>query len=159
MNPSLVRLFLKVILILSTLNSSAQTHSLPLNELILTSSFGKRIHPVTGKNDFHKGIDLSAKSEPIYSILDGVVISVGANSILGNFIRIDHGELTSIYGHLSIQLCKKGDSVKAGDFIAVSGNTGRVTGEHLHFSILYGKSYLDPLKFLSRLKSNKISRN
>jgi len=121
--------------------------SLPLNELKLTCAFGTRIHPITKKPDEHKGVDLQARNEPVYAILTGKVLSCGYQPILGNFIQIAHGSLVSIYGHLSIILVKKDEAIGSGAMIAVTGNTGRSTGEHLHFSLKANGIYIDPLKF------------
>ncbi|MDN8834145.1 M23 family metallopeptidase, partial [Staphylococcus aureus] len=84
--------------------------------------------------DLHKGVDLAARCDPVLSVMEGTVSSTGFNPILGSFIRIKHGEFQSIYGHLSYILVTPGDSVTAGQFIGITGSTGRVTGEHLHFS-------------------------
>nr|WP_068891003.1 M23 family metallopeptidase [Pedobacter panaciterrae] len=125
--------------------------SLPLLQLRVNSSFGHRTHPVTGQPDLHKGVDLAARCDPVLSVMDGTVSSTGSNPILGNFIRITHGEFQSIYGHLSYILVTPGESVIAGQFIGVTGSTGRVTGEHLHFSIRFKDKYLNPLHFLTSL--------
>lgn len=126
---------------------------LPLTTLRVTSSYGHRTHPVTGKSDFHKGVDLAAHGKLVFSVLPGVVAQAGYNLILGNFIRINHSGATSIYGHLSILLIHKGDLIMGGQAIAITGSTGRVTGEHLHFSIKVGEMYVDPLLFLFSLHS------
>ncbi|MFD2964387.1 MULTISPECIES: M23 family metallopeptidase [Olivibacter] len=120
-------------------------------QLRVTSSFGKRVHPVTGLPDLHKGIDLAARCDPVLSVMDGTVIDTGFNPILGKYIRIAHGEFQSIYGHLSYILVTPGEPVSGGEFIAVTGATGRVTGEHLHFSIRYRGRYINPLHFLRSL--------
>lgn len=125
------------------------TLSLPLRQFKINSGFGYRIHPVTGiKKSFHTGIDLWARSDTIFSILPGKVIKVSADLIIGNYIVISHGAFTSIYGHLSKSFVDNGDFVNSGSSIAISGNTGRVTGEHLHFGLKYKGSFLNPLKFL-----------
>jgi murein DD-endopeptidase MepM/ murein hydrolase activator NlpD len=125
--------------------------SLPLLQLRVNSPFGKRIHPVTGQPDLHKGVDLAARCDPVLSVMDGTVSSTGSNPILGSFIRITHGEFQSIYGHLSYILVKPGEPVTAGRVIGITGSTGRVTGEHLHFSIRFRDKYLNPLHFLKSL--------
>lgn len=135
---------------LSQENVKAQC-SLPLLGLRLTSGFGYRIHPITRKRDLHKGIDLSARCDPVLSILNGYVIEIGFNPILGKHVRISHGEFQSIYGHLSQILISKGDTVNAGQVIAITGSTGRTTGEHLHFSMRFKGKYINPLHFLSSL--------
>ena len=123
---------------------------LPLKSLSLNSGFGYRIHPVTGKYTFHAGVDLSAHQDTVYAVLPGVV-KAGYNVFLGIYIKIGNGDLQTIYGHLSRIFTITGNLVKAGTPIAVTGNTGRTTGEHLHFAIKYKQEYLNPLLFLSAL--------
>ena len=124
--------------------------SLPLRQIRLTSSFGYRLHPVYHHIKLHAGIDLAAHRDTVFSILDGVVKSCRYSNTLGLFVRIDHGSsLNSLYGHLSQWLVMPGDTVSAGEPIGISGATGIVSGEHLHFAVTYGKSWLNPLKFLS----------
>ncbi|MFC4143527.1 M23 family metallopeptidase [Pedobacter mendelii] len=131
--------------------------AMPLNSMRVNSSFGKRIHPVTHKVDFHTGIDLHARNEPVYAFFSGRVAEVGFNPILGKFIRIQKNGVECIYGHLSILLVAKGEEVQSGKVVAVTGSTGRVTGEHLHFSIKLNGIYLDPVLFICRY--NEFSTN
>ncbi len=128
--------------------------SLPLPSLKVTSGFGHRIHPVTHARDFHKGVDLSARCDPVLSVLDGTVVEIAFNPILGRYVRIDHGDFQSVYGHLSFILVGNNESVRAGQPIAITGATGRVTGEHLHFSIRFRGRHINPIYFLWQLQSN-----
>jgi murein DD-endopeptidase MepM/ murein hydrolase activator NlpD len=148
-----VRVLKLVLLILSLqFQGNAQTQlSLPLRHLTLTSGFGYRVHPVTGDYAFHAGIDLRAKSDTVFAIADGVVIAAGYQQFIGLYIRLDHTGIQSIYGHLSKIGVTTGDTVVSGQAIAVSGASGRVTGEHLHFSLLYEGKPIDPIKFLYHL--------
>lgn len=125
--------------------------SLPLKYLDLASGYGYRIHPVTGKPDFHAGVDLRAHHDTVYTIADGMVAAIGYQSFLGLFIRLDHDGIQTVYGHLSCIFITNGDTVYSGDAIAISGSTGRVTGEHLHFSVLFQNQPVDPIKFLYHL--------
>lgn len=104
----------------------------------ITSKFGYRTDPKTGKqNAFHNGIDLSVPiGTPIKSPMDGVVSLVNSGGDGGNQIVIRHtnGYFTG-YAHLSKQLVKKGDVVKRGDVIGLSGNTGKSTAPHLHLTM------------------------
>ncbi|SDF69565.1 Peptidase family M23 [Mucilaginibacter pineti] len=125
---------------------------LPLHHLHLTSGFGYRIHPITGKWAYHSGIDLSARADTVFCILDGVVRQSGYDQKLGLYIRIDHGSgVTSTYGHLSQSWVMKADTLTESQPIGITGATGQVTGEHLHFSIAFGQHYLNPLLFLRQL--------
>lgn len=126
--------------------------SLPLRHLHPTSGYGWRVHPITGKFQFHKGIDLAARHDTVFSVLDGVVSKIGYNCLIGNYILIAHpGDVQSLYGHLSAIAVLPGQSLMAGAVIGITGATGRVTGEHLHFSIKYHGHELSPLEFLSGL--------
>ncbi len=104
----------------------------------ITSGFGYRTDPKTGKpKEFHNGIDLSVPiGTSIRSPLDGIVSLVSSGGDGGNQIIIRHsnGYFTG-YAHLSKQLVKKGDKIKKGDVIGLSGNTGKSTGPHLHLTM------------------------
>ena len=119
---------------------------LPLKPLYLTSGYGYRIHPITKQYQFHQGSDLRAKHDTVFAIASGDA-QVGYNSLLGFYIKISDGHLCCIYGHLSCFLLSNG-AVEEGDPIAITGTTGRVTGEHLHLSISYDGHPLNPLNFL-----------
>jgi murein DD-endopeptidase MepM/ murein hydrolase activator NlpD len=126
--------------------------SLPLRQVRLTSSFGYRIHPVYHRIKLHAGIDLAARHDTVFSILDGVVQTCRYSRTLGLFIRVDHGStLNSLYGHLSQWLVLPGDTVNAGDPIGVTGATGVVSGEHLHFALTYNNRWLNPWRFLNHI--------
>lgn len=117
----------------------------------LTSAFGTRRHPVTGKVSTHGGIDIAAPTGTwVGAAADGVVILASTNvGHYGTAVYIDHknGYITH-YGHLSSYNVKVGQKVRAGQLIARSGATGRVTGPHLHFTVKKGGVSIDPLKFL-----------
>lgn len=124
---------------------------LPLKHLQINSDYGYRIHPISGKYALHAGVDLKARNDTVYAILDGLVKSIGCDDGLGINIRLAHGEVESVYGHLSRILIARQDSITAGEPIGITGATGRVTGEHLHFSICYRHKYINPIKFLYEL--------
>jgi murein DD-endopeptidase MepM/ murein hydrolase activator NlpD len=126
--------------------------ALPLRSLQITSHFGFRIHPVTGLWQFHNGVDLRARRDTVFAVMDGVVIQTGYDRLLGIYIKVAHtADLTSIYGHLSVPWVFPGETVNSDQAVGLTGCSGRTTGEHLHFSILYGGRYIDPLKFLSHI--------
>lgn len=120
---------------------------LPLKHISLTSGYGCRLHPVTGKYAFHAGVDLRAHADTVYAIASGLV-EAGYQPLLGNYIRIRSGCLETVYGHLSQIFFLTGDSVSACEPLALSGATGRVTGEHLHFAVAISGRYINPLPFL-----------
>lgn len=109
----------------------------PLPEGILTSSFGLRNNPVTGKLIFHKGVDLAApRGTSVLSCADGTVQSTGCDPVYGNYIIIRHdGSKESLYGHLQTIKIELHQKVKSGTIIGTVGSTGQSTGPHLHFEI------------------------
>jgi murein DD-endopeptidase MepM/ murein hydrolase activator NlpD len=128
--------------------------SLPLKSLRLTSRFGWRIHPITGKIQFHQGVDLAARHDTVLCVLNGIVKIIGYNAYIGNYIIITHtDDVESIYGHLSVISVLPNEEIMAGQAIGITGATGRVTGEHLHFSIKYHGHELSPLSFLCGLNA------
>lgn len=120
----------------------------PLKKTYITSRYGKRIHPVTKKHSFHSGIDFRAKiGTKVFATADGKIIRCGKakSKNAGIEVVISHNEeYKTHYLHLSKVLVKKGDIVRKGDVIALSGNTGRSTGPHLHYSIKINEKSIDP---------------
>jgi murein DD-endopeptidase MepM/ murein hydrolase activator NlpD len=124
---------------------------LPLKHLKINSEYGYRIHPLSGKYALHGGVDLKARNDTVFAILDGYVKSASYDNGLGINIRLAHGAVESVYGHLSRILIAPQDSVTAGEPIGITGATGRVTGEHLHFGICFRHQSINPIKFLYEL--------
>ena len=116
----------------------------------LTSPFGYRRDPFTGRKSFHSGIDLAAPvGTPIKVILDGVVNLTSYSRIFGNYVIVTHPNgYQTLYGHVNAFSVKKGDKVSQGDIIAFVGNTGMSTGPHLHLSIYKNGKLIDPLSVL-----------
>ena len=123
--------------------------SYPLRNIVVTSPYGYRRDPFTGKRTFHNGIDLRANFEPVYSMLPGEVIQVGHDKRAGIYITIQTGYFTITYCHLSNVLPKKKQFVKASERIGISGSTGRSTGPHLHITCKDRKqNHFNPLVLL-----------
>jgi len=115
----------------------------------ITSSFNpRRKHPVTGRIAPHNGTDFATPvGAPIYSTGDGKVVGVRNHPYAGKYLVIEHNSVyTTRYLHLSKFLVKKGQRVKRGQKIALSGATGRLTGPHLHFEVLVRNRAVDPMK-------------
>ena len=136
--------------------------AMPLKKIKVTSLFGVRRDPFNKKPKRHNGVDLKAKYEPVYAMLPGEVIAVGSSKTAGNYVTMRHGICICSYLHLSQVLVKAGSHVSAGQAVAVSGNTGRSTGAHLHISCRFSddskKRYFDPLillRFIARKQTNK----
>lgn len=122
----------------------------PLKGGRFTSPFGVRKDPFTHKKTFHGGIDIGVPiGTPVYAAAAGKVIFVGNGKGYGKLVVIKHNyEYSTWYGHLSGFKVKKGDYVKQGDLIALSGNTGRTTGPHLHFEVRRFNLRTNPLEAL-----------
>lgn len=120
---------------------------------VLTSAFGYRNHPITGKYLFHGGVDIGAdEGSPIVAFSDGVVEYIGEDESYGLYTQIDHGNgVKTFYAHCR-QLCvAKGQQVTAGEKVATVGSTGRTTGAHLHLEIKCGELRVDPSYYMNFL--------
>lgn len=127
--------------------------SYPLRYIKVTSPYGYRKDPFTGKSKFHGGLDLRARGDKVMAMMEGVVVKVGQDKTSGKYVTLRHGNYTVSYCHLSKVLVGKGATVRPRDVVGVSGSTGRSTGEHLHITCkLNGKS-IDPLLVLDYIKS------
>ena len=122
--------------------------SLPLEDFSLTSVFGYRSDPFSRETKFHRGIDLKTNRSRVFSMLHGMVVSVGNDPLLGIFVKVQHGNYESIYGHLSQSHVAIGERVLPGTILGISGSTGRATGDHLHLSIKKGEEYVNPVLFI-----------
>ncbi len=117
---------------------------------LITASFGYRIHPFTGKSDFHNGIDIATQlGNKVIAPADGIVILTAYQDFYGNLIIIDHGfGYTTRYGHLAKFAVKEGQKIKRGDIIGYVGNSGRSTAPHLHYEVRFMDQPLPPNKFI-----------
>lgn len=125
---------------------------MPVNYPYLSSSFGWRRNPVTGRHSMHEGLDFAApKGTPIHAASGGVVTQARYAPGYGKLVEISHGNgLITRYAHASSITVKVGDLVEKGQFIARVGSTGRSTGSHLHFEVRMAGHPLDPTLFLAR---------
>ena len=115
----------------------------------ITSEFGMREHPVTHKLTHHDGIDIALKEgTPVSASLGGKVVFSGKQKGYGNVIIVKNGEYEMVYAHCSKLLFNKGENVKKGEKIALSGNTGVSTGPHLHFEVRYKGKPVNPFSLL-----------
>lgn len=129
--------------------------SYPLKKIIVTSPYGRRKDPFTGKRSNHIGLDLRARNEEVYAMMPGEVVKVSSDKRSGNYVAIRHGDYTVSYCHLSKVLVKKGARVLPGEVVAISGNTGRSTAPHLHITVKYGKKHIDPAILLQLVKETR----
>lgn len=123
----------------------------PVNYPYLSSSFGWRRNPVTGRHAMHEGLDFAApKGTPIHASSGGVVTEARYRPGYGKLVEISHGNgLVTRYAHASSIKVKTGDLVEKGQLIARVGSTGRSTGSHLHFEVRMAGHPLDPTLFLA----------
>lgn len=116
----------------------------------LTSRYGYRVSPFTGKRQLHGGIDIAARrGTPVVAPAKGRVKFVGRKGPLGNAIVLDHGfGVSTLYGHNEELLVKAGEEVERGQQIAAVGSSGRSTGPHLHYVVQIGGKSTDPLNYI-----------
>lgn len=116
----------------------------------ITSYFGVRESPTSGRVKMHEGLDIGGKlGSPIVAPADGIVTFVGKKPGFGVLVQVDHGYgLESIYAHAEVATVKKGEIVGRGDMIARVGNTGYSTGPHLHYEIRVNGTPVDPLYYI-----------
>ena len=114
--------------------SSYPSITYPLKSIKVTSPYGYRRDPFTGKLSWHNGLDLRAKNEPAYAMMDGIVEKIGYDNRSGNYVTLRHGNFYISYCHLSSIIVRKGEYVYPGIIVGVTGNTGRSTGNHLHLT-------------------------
>jgi murein DD-endopeptidase MepM/ murein hydrolase activator NlpD len=125
---------------------------MPVKRSWISSRFGKRIDPFTGKIGFHEGVDFPVPvGTTVYASAGGVVDYAGPDAAYGNLVEIDHGHgVVTRYAHNSKVLVKVGQIVRRGQKISLSGSTGRSTGPHVHFEVRYMGVAQDPVRFLKK---------
>jgi len=122
----------------------------PLQGFYMTSKFGKRRDPVNGRWSMHYGLDFgSSPHAPILVTAPGTVVYAGWKGSYGKFIEVNHGAgIKTRYAHLSKIYVKKGQKVQFGEKIGRIGSTGRSTGSHLHYEIMFRDKGLNPMQFI-----------
>lgn len=135
-------------------NEDSMPNGRPIRKGWMSSNFGERTDPFTGRKAMHKGIDFAGKSgADVLAVADGIVIAAVKRSGYGNLVEVDHGNgYVTRYGHNKSFNVNSGQVVKRGDVIAAIGNTGRSTGPHVHFEVLKDGRQINPKKFLNRTK-------
>lgn len=121
----------------------------PLGKVVVVSGYGMRYHPLFHRYLMHNGVDLKANFEPVYAICTGKVKFAGYGRREGNYVVISSGTLEIVYAHLSCMFVQTGECVSAGTAIGVSGNSGIVTGPHLHLGVRIDEQFIDPLYILN----------
>lgn len=116
----------------------------------ITSPFGHRRNPFSGRREFHSGIDIAGpRGTPIVAPADGVVTGVERNALAGRLLTVDHGAgLVTRYAHCDAILVSRGQAVSRGEKIARLGNTGLSTGPHLHYEVHLNGRPVNPWRFM-----------
>jgi murein DD-endopeptidase MepM/ murein hydrolase activator NlpD len=143
---------LESLLMSRSLHERVMPSGKPVADGWLSSRYGKRNDPFTGKQDFHKGLDFAGKKgSEVITVGDGVVSWAGKRSGYGNLIEVNHGNgYSTRYGHNQKHLVEVGDKVKKGQQIALMGSTGRSTGPHVHFELLQNGKTVNPSKYIAK---------
>jgi murein DD-endopeptidase MepM/ murein hydrolase activator NlpD len=116
----------------------------------ISSNFGSRLHPISGKKQFHRGVDIPGKEgSSVLAVADGVVIRSKKGPAFGWLVEIDHGDsYSTLYSHNRKNLVSQGETVVKGQAIAELGSTGRSTGPHVHFEVAKNKRSINPVRYL-----------
>lgn len=135
--------------------------SYPLKEIYVTSPFGVRTDPFTKKRKRHNGLDLRADRCETYAMMHGIVVKAGQDRVSGKYVTVRHGDFSVSYCHLSEWRVKKGDCVRPGDVVGISGSTGRSTGPHLHLTVRLGRRHINPvvlLQFIDKTRRRALEK-
>ena len=126
----------------------------PVRKGWISSRYGERSDPFTGKKALHKGLDfVGTRGTEVLSVASGVVIRAAKNGAYGNTVEIDHGNgYRTRYAHNDALVVKPGDHVTAGQIIARLGSTGRASAPHVHFEVLKDGAPINPASFVSNLR-------
>ncbi len=138
---------------------AAQPNGPPVADGYVSSLFGMRIDPFDGELSMHSGMDFAGtEGESVEAVAAGVVTWAGERSGYGNLVEIDHGNgYATRYGHNESILVHVGQIVKKGEEIALMGSTGRSTGPHVHFEVLYNGVAVNPARFVKSLGAPQVA--
>jgi murein DD-endopeptidase MepM/ murein hydrolase activator NlpD len=129
----------------------ALPNRMPVTNFSLSSDFGIRKHPLTGKPHFHTGVDMLSETgdDKVFAVKPGVVVMSELHPQYGNTVVVRHSNgVESLYAHMAQLLVKVGDKVTTDNVLGYIGNTGLSTGKHLHFEILVGGYPVNPQKVI-----------
>jgi len=141
---------LENVLLKRNLDAAVHPEGRPVVNGFISSYFGDRTDPFTGRDEFHKGVDFAGSSgAPVVAVAAGVVTWAGPRSGFGNLVEVNHGKgYVTRYGHNERVLVSVGQTVTRGQQIALMGSTGRSTGPHVHFEVLQNGRQVNPVKFI-----------
>ena len=141
---------LETVLLNQSIQAEVVPNGAPSNTGFISSHFGLRNDPFTGKIAVHKGVDLAGKEgSDVVAVAPGVVTWSGNRLGYGNMVEVTHGNgYVTRYGHNEKNLVKLGEMIKKGQPIALMGSTGRSTGPHVHFEVYFNGQAVDPMKYI-----------
>jgi murein DD-endopeptidase MepM/ murein hydrolase activator NlpD len=122
----------------------------PVSKGWISSVFGWRNDPITGKRAFHEGVDFAGRANSeVVAVAAGVVVWSGSRWGFGNTVEVNHGNgYSTLYAHNKKNLVKVGETVKKGQVLALLGSTGRSNGPHVHFEVRRNGKAVNPIKFV-----------
>jgi len=134
------------------LNEEVEPLGRPVRNGWISSTYGYRVHPISGRREFHNGIDFAGKANTfVRAVASGVVTWSGTRWGYGNMVEINHGSgYLTRYAHNKENLAALGQKVTKGEAIALLGSSGMSTGPHVHFEVIYKDKPVDPQKFINR---------
>jgi len=143
---------LENVILARDLKSQIHPEGRPVTTGFISSYFGEREDPFSGRVGYHKGVDIAGSSgEDVVAVAAGVVTWSGERAGYGNLVEINHGDgYVTRYAHNERTLVTVGETVKRGDAIALMGSTGHSTGPHVHFEVLHNGRQVNPLSFLGQ---------
>ena len=143
---------LEAVILTRELDHSVYPQGRPIAQGFISSLFGRRVDPFTGRVSFHPGVDFAGiEGSKVLAVATGVVTWAGPHAGYGNMVEIDHGNgYVTRYGHNDSLLVHPGDTVQKGQPLALLGSTGRSTGPHVHFEVLHDGSQVDPVSFINK---------
>jgi len=136
--------------VLQTSRQKVDLNNMPVRDAYISSNYGYRADPLTGRTAFHGGIDFAGtEGSDVFSVADGVVTFAGKRTGYGNVVEVNHGDgLVTRYAHARAVAVKAGDIVGKDQLVAYMGSTGRSTGTHLHYEVLRNGKQIDPTTFI-----------
>ena len=119
----------------------------------ISSGFGGRLHPISGKYKGHQGVDIPGKTgTKIKAVASGVVVASKRISGYGNMVEVKHADgYSTLYAHNKKNIVKVGDIIEKGDSVALLGNTGRSTGSHVHFEVRKHGKAVNPMRYINAI--------
>ncbi|MDD9864434.1 MAG: M23 family metallopeptidase [Gammaproteobacteria bacterium] len=144
---------IEAFLMRKTLKDRSTPAGSPVPNGWISSRYGMRTDPFTGRREFHSGIDITGKyKSPVIALASGIVTRSGRYQGYGNLVEIEHGEYRTLYAHNQKNLVRAGQLVKKHQPIALMGSTGRSTGAHVHFEVLRAGVPVNPREYILSLQ-------